>query len=92
MTKTRVVPFVLLFALADPAAATTYDGTCTSAPEDQWMSEADAKAKLADAGYSVSKFKRTRTGNCYEAYVTDKDGKRRELFLDPTTAQVVHSQ
>jgi hypothetical protein len=56
------------------------------------MSEADAKAKLADAGYSVSKFKRTRTGNCYEAYVTDKDGKRMELFLDPTTAKIVHSQ
>jgi hypothetical protein len=56
------------------------------------MSEAEAKAKLADAGYSVAKFKRTRTGNCYEAYVTDKDGKRMELFLDPTTAKIVHSQ
>lgn len=56
------------------------------------MSEADAKAKLTEAGYSVAKLKRTRTGNCYEAYVTDKTDKRMELFLDPTNAKIVHSQ
>jgi hypothetical protein len=92
MTKTRVVAVLLFGLAADPASATTYEGTCTSAPEAEWMSEADAKAKLAEAGYSVAKFKRTRTGNCYEAYVTDKDGKRMELFLDPTSAKIVHSQ
>lgn len=77
---------------ASPALAAVYAGTCTAAPEAQWMSEADAKAKLTEAGYSVAKLKRTRTGNCYEAYVTDKTGKRMELFLDPTDAKIVHSQ
>jgi hypothetical protein len=56
------------------------------------MSEADLQAKVAEAGYTVAKLKRTRTGNCYEAYVTDKSGKRMELFLDPTNANIVHSQ
>lgn len=56
------------------------------------MAEAAIKAKIAEAGYTVAKLKRTRTGNCYEAYVTDKGGKRMELFLDPTDAKIVHSQ
>ena len=56
------------------------------------MTEADAKAKIAEAGYTVAKLKRTRTGNCYEVYVTDKSGKKMELFLDPTNANIVHSQ
>jgi hypothetical protein len=56
------------------------------------MTETDAKAKIAEAGSTVAKIKRTRTGNCYEAYVTDKSGKKMELFLDPTSASIIHSQ
>ena len=92
MIKTRVALSLFVGLAAVPAFAATYDGTCTTAPEAQWLSEADARAKLAEAGYTVSKFKRTRTGNCYEAYVTDNSGKRMELFLDPTNAKIVHSQ
>jgi hypothetical protein len=44
------------------------------------------------AVYTVACIKTTRSGNCYEAYVTDKTGKKLELFLDPTTAKIVHSQ
>jgi hypothetical protein len=89
----KLVALILSIGLtASPAFAATYEGTCTTAPEAQWMSEADAKGKLAEAGYNVAKFKRTRTGNCYEAYVTDQNGKRMELFLDPTNAKIVHSQ
>jgi hypothetical protein len=90
----RVTIALALFAgLAPcPAFATSYAGTCTTVPESQWMSEADLQAKVAEAGYTVAKLKRTRTGNCYEVYVTDKSGKRMELFLDPTNANIVHSQ
>jgi hypothetical protein len=55
------------------------------------MTEAQVQTKLTEAGYTVARIKATRTGNCYEAYVTDKTGKKMELFLDPTTAKVVHS-
>ena len=92
MTKVTIALALLAGLAACPAFATSYSGTCTTAPEDQWMTEADAQAKITEAGYKVAKIKRTRTGNCYEAYVTDKSGKKMELFLDPTSASIVHSQ
>ena len=92
MKKVTIAVALLAGLAACPAFATSYAGTCTTAPEDQWMTEADAQAKIAQAGYTVAKIKRTRTGNCYEAYVTDKSGKKMELFLDPTSASIIHSQ
>jgi hypothetical protein len=92
MRKVTIALALLAGLAACPAFATSYAGTCTTAPEDQWMTEADAQAKITEAGYKVAKIKRTRTGNCYEAYVTDKSGKRMELFLDPTNANIIHSQ
>jgi hypothetical protein len=92
MTKVTIAFLLAASLAASPAFATGYAGTCTTAPEDQWMTEADAQAKITEAGYKVAKIKRTRTGNCYEAYVTDKSGKRMELFLDPTNANIIHSQ
>ena len=92
MTKITISLALLAGLAASPAFATSYAGTCTTAPEDQWMTEADAQAKITEAGYKVAKIKRTRTGNCYEAHVTDKSGKKMELFLDPTSASIVHSQ
>ena len=92
MTKVTIALALLAGLAACPALATSYSGTCTTAPEDKWMTEADAQAKITEAGYKVAKIKRTRSGNCYEAYVTDKSGKKMELFLDPTSASIVHSQ
>lgn len=77
---------------AGPVFAGSYSGTCTTTAKDKWMTEEAAKAKITDAGYAVVSIKTTRSGNCYEAYVTDKGGKKMELFLDPTTAKIVHSQ
>lgn len=77
---------------AGPAFAGSFSGMCTTAAKDKWMTEADAKTKVTEAGYTVTSIKTTRSGNCYEAYVTDKSGKKLELFLDPTNAKIVHSQ
>ena len=77
---------------ASPAGATGYAGTCTTAAKDKWMTEAVAQSKLTEAGYTVKSIKTTRAGNCFEAYATDKDGKRVELFLDPTNGNIVHTQ
>jgi hypothetical protein len=94
MTKWPVaLASVLIAGLAiNPAFATSYSGTCAAAPEEQWMTEAAIQAKISEGGYNVSKLKRTRRGNCYEAYVTDKSGKRLELFLDPTNGNIIHSE
>ena len=91
--KQSPLALVLVAGLAfNPAFASSYAGTCTTASEDQWMTQAAAPAKIAAAGYTVARLKRTRSGNCYEVYVTDKSGKRMELFLDPTNANIVHSE
>ena len=74
-----------------PAIAASYSGTCTTAAKDKWMTEAAAQAKITEDGYTVTSIKTTRAGNCYEAYATDKAGKKVELFLDPTTAKIIHS-
>lgn len=88
----KIAASALCMLAAGPAFAGSYSGTCTTAAKDKWMTEADAKAKVTAAGYTVASIKTTRSGNCYEAYVTDKTGKKMELFLDPTTAKIVHSQ
>lgn len=90
--KMKIALSAFCMLAAGPAFAGSYSGTCTTAAKDKWMTEAAAKAKITEAGYAVTSIKTTRSGNCYEAYVTDKTGKKMELFLDPTTAKIVHSQ
>jgi len=92
MNKT-VLTFAAFAAFtANSAFAASYSGTCTTAARDKWMTEAAAQAKITEAGYTVASIKTTRAGNCYEVYVTDKSGAKMELFLDPTTAKIVHQQ
>lgn len=60
---------------------------CTTAPRDQWMSEAAMKQKVLDQGYTIKVFK--VSGNCYEIYGKDKDGKNVEIYFDPTDGHIV---
>jgi hypothetical protein len=77
-----------LAALASPAAASSRADGCTKAPQADWakieMSEAKAKAD----GYVVSKSK--ISGSCHEVYAS-KDGKRFELFYDPTNQTLIET-
>jgi len=63
---------------------------CKAYPKAEWMSEADAKAKIAAQGYTISKFK--VDGNCYEIYGKNKDGKKVEIYFDAKTLDVVKSE
>lgn len=90
--KMKIALSAFCMLAAGPAFAGSYSGTCTTVAKDKWMTEEAAKAKITEAGYAVTSIKTTRSGNCYEAYVTDKTGKKMELFLDPTSAKIVHSQ
>ena len=60
---------------------------CPAYPKDQWMPEADAKAKVGEMGYKVKSFE--VTGNCYEMYGYDKDGKKAEVYFDAKTLAIV---
>ena len=63
---------------------------CKANPKAEWMSEADAKAKLVAQGYKIDKFK--VDGNCYEIYGTNKDGKKVEIYYDTKTLDVVKAE
>ncbi len=49
----------------------------------QWLSKQQIEAKLNEMGYQVRRLK--ADDGCIEAYVTDGNGARAEMYLDPTT-------
>lgn len=51
------------------------------------MSEKDVQSSLEQQGYKVGRIK--REGSCYEVYVTDKEGSKRELQVNPQNAKIV---
>ena len=75
--------------LLSPAAAWA-GANCKANPRAEWMSEADAKARIEGQGYKISKFK--IDGNCYEIYGTNKDGKKVEIYYDTKSLEVVKAE
>ena len=63
---------------------------CKAYPKAEWMKEADAKAKIEAQGYSIDKFK--VSGNCYEIYGRNKEGKKVEIYYDAKTLDPVKSE
>jgi hypothetical protein len=83
---------VILAALAAIfGAATAQAGSlgrpCTAAPESQWLRLQELQTKLEAQGYKVQKAKLKKA--CGEFYTIDKTGNRVELFVDPTSGQIV---
>jgi hypothetical protein len=80
----------LLIAAALVSGSAFADANCPKYPKAEWMSEADAKAKLEADGYKIKKFK--VDGNCYEIYGTNKDGKKVEIYFDTKSLAVVKAE
>ena len=80
---------VALLTTAFPLAAAA-KADCQAHPKKEWMSQADAKAKIQAQGYTIKKFK--VDGNCYEIYGKNKDGKKVEIYYDTKTLAVVKSE
>jgi len=74
--------------LAISAASTALAGPSCNAPKDKWMKEAEFKQMMEKQGYQIKTFK-VSSGQCYEIYGLDKDGRRVEIYFDPATAAVV---
>ncbi len=83
------ISIAALMVVAVPATAFA-SANCKANPKAEWMSEADAKAKLVAQGYKIDKFK--VDGNCYEIYGSDKDGKKVEIYFDTKTLEVVKAE
>ena len=63
---------------------------CKAYPKAEWMSEADAKAKILAQGYTINKFK--VDGNCYEIYGKNKEGKKVEIYYDAKTLAPIKTE
>ncbi|MNL49985.1 hypothetical protein D3C87_1729640 [compost metagenome] len=60
---------------------------CPAAPKDKWMPEAKMKEMILSQGYKIKIFK--VSGNCYEIYGWDKEGKKVEIYYNPVDGSVV---
>ncbi len=79
--------FAVLAAAAGSARADSLGRPCTTKPEADYLTLDALKAKVAEQGYQI------RSGEikkaCGEFYVIDKNGKKAELFVDPTSGAIV---
>lgn len=86
-TITRIAVVAAFLVPASLAQAGGFGKPCTSEPEAKWMTLDALKGKVEAQGYKVQKGKIKNT--CGEIYVLDKDGRKIELFLDPTTGAIL---
>ena len=82
--------FSILVVLLAAASASAEEQLCKNAPRDMWLSKEQIKAKVEAMGYT--KIRIGTEHGCYEAHATSKEGKRLEIYLEPTTGQVVKTK
>jgi hypothetical protein len=85
MNRTILLP--ILAALTLLPGALLAAPQCTDAPRAQWMTQAAMKQKVLDQGYTIDVFK--ISGNCYEVYGKTREGKKVEIYFDPTDGRIV---
>jgi hypothetical protein len=87
----RKLALISLTAVMLGAATTAEAGSlgrpCTTAPQTQWLSLEALQTKVEAIGYKVQKAKLKNA--CGEIYALDKNGARIELFVDPTSGEIV---
>ena len=87
----RKLALISLTAAMLGAATTAEAGSlgrpCTTAPQTQWLSLEVLQTKVEALGYKVQKAKLKNA--CGEIYALDKNGARVELFVDPTSGEIV---
>ena len=86
-TTTMIAAAIGALGSASVAQAGSLGRPCTSAPQSQWLSLDALKAKAEAQGYKVQKAKITKA--CGEIYALDQNNARTELFVDPTSGEIV---
>lgn len=64
---------------------------CSTAPQSEWMDQAEFQGNLVSEGYEINDFKITQ-GNCYEIYGRNADGENVEIYFDPVDGSVVKEE
>jgi hypothetical protein len=80
---------LIALLLASPVAFAGPD--CATADQSQWQDQEKFKQSLEAEGYKINEFKVT-SGNCYEIYGWDKDGKKVEIYFNPITGEPVKTR
>jgi len=80
---------LITLLMLSPAAFAGPD--CTSADQSEWQDQDAFKQSLESDGYKIKKFKVT-SGNCYEIYGWDKDGKKVEIYFNPVDGEIVKAK
>lgn len=86
----KIIALVALtggLALSQSVQAGSLGRPCTTAAPNTWLSIGELQKKVEAQGYKVQKAKLKQA--CGEIYTLDKDGKRVELFVDPTSGEIV---
>ena len=76
-------------AFANMAAADNDELKCTSAAQSAWMNPDATKDLLKQQGYKEVRKIKVTEGNCYEVYAIDAQGEKVEVYLDPTSGNLV---
>ena len=85
----KIITAAISAALLAAFSASAMAGpSCTSEPKASWMSEADMKDHVAKLGYKDIRAFKT-SGNCYEIYGRDANGRKAEVYFNPVTGDVV---
>ena len=86
-TLYTLAALVGLAAFAGAAQADSLGRPCTDKAESEYLTLDALKTKVVEQGYQI------RSGEirkaCGEFYVLDKNDKRAELFVDPTTGKII---
>lgn len=88
--RSAFAPIIGSLAIVLGSGAALADADCPAAPKDTWMTEAQMKQKIADMGYTHDVFK--VSGNCYEIYGKNKDGKEVEVYFNPLDGSIVKEE
>jgi hypothetical protein len=67
--------------------ASDRDARCAARPEAEWLNVEQLTQKLKDGDYTVREVERSH--GRYEVKVTEANGVRVEIYVDPTTAEIV---
>ena len=86
----QVISIAVLGAASMFSAHAFAKADCKAYPKNEWMSAADAQAKILAQGYTINKFK--VSGECYEIYGKNKEGKKVEIYYDAKTLEPVKSE
>jgi len=89
MKKIALTTLSLLTGLTSGIALASPE--CTQADQTGWIPEAQAQQQIQKMGYKIKKFKVTRK-QCYEIYGWNEQGKRVEIYFDPTDLRKVKEE